>query len=385
MTDYSRDRFAVFCVRLQRIFRPPSEAPLRTPGRTAAVGVLLGALLACSDGGPAAAPSPTGSRTPTPTPSRPRATATTAPATVTLAFGGDVHFEGVIASRLSRDPASVFATIAPLLRKADLAVVNLETAVTTRGTAEDKEFTFRAPPTAFDALRSAGVDVVTAANNHGMDFGTVGLQDTLAASERAYFPLIGIGRNANEAWAPYYATIRGSRLAIIAATHMLDDSLRTRWTATNSRPGLASAYDTVRLVATVQQARRQAQTVVVFLHWGTEGKTCPTAKQQALARLLSDAGADVVVGSHAHRLLGAGRLGRTFVAYGLGNFVFYARGGAGAQTGVLLVAVSGRRVLRYRWEPALISGRGTVPLTGTAATRASAAWEKLRDCTGLTR
>ena len=89
-----------------------------------------------------------------------------------------------------------------------------------------------------------------------------------------------------------------------------------------------------------------ADTVVVFLHWGIEGHTCPSADQEQLARTLVDAGADIVVGGHAHRLEGGGQLGAAFVDYGLGNFVFYTARGPGAQSGVVLVTVTGRDVDR---------------------------------------
>src|SRR4029453_1863343 len=88
---------------------------------------------------------------------------------VTLAFGGDVHFEGAIAARLAANPATTFGPIAGVLPRADLAVVNLETAITQRGTPAPKDFTFRAPPPALTALKEAGVDVATMANNHGLD------------------------------------------------------------------------------------------------------------------------------------------------------------------------------------------------------------------------
>src|SRR4029450_6792126 len=86
---------------------------------------------------------------------------------VTLAFGGDVHFRGPIESRLSPNPATTFGQIANVLRRADLAVVNLETAITERGTPAAKDFTFRAPPTALTALKAAGGDGGTMANKHG--------------------------------------------------------------------------------------------------------------------------------------------------------------------------------------------------------------------------
>ena len=93
--------------------------------------------------------------------------------TVTFAFGGDVHFEQELRALLDRDAADVLAPQRSVLSSADIAMVNLETAITTRGTAVPKDFTFRAPPAAFTALAGAGVDVATVANNHGMDYGSL--------------------------------------------------------------------------------------------------------------------------------------------------------------------------------------------------------------------
>jgi poly-gamma-glutamate capsule biosynthesis protein CapA/YwtB (metallophosphatase superfamily) len=299
---------------------------------------------------------------------------------VTIAFGGDVHFEGASRQALSGG----LAAITPLLAGADLAMVNLETAITTAGTpAGDKQYVFRAPPSAFNALARAGVDVVTMANNHGMDYGVPGLRDSLAAATAARFPVVGIGIDRDAALAAHIFRVRGQRVAFLGATQVLDSDLAAAWTAGTNKPGLASAKEEERLVQAVHEARTKADTVVVDLHWGQEQSSCPLARQQSLAQRLVDAGADVVVGSHAHVLLGGGYLGRAYVDYGLGNFVFYARSGPGSQSGVLSVTVQGRSVLRTTWSPAVIRAGVPHPLTGSAATAARAAWERLRACTGL--
>ena len=113
---------------------------------------------------------------------------------VTIAFGGDVHFEGSVRTRLLADPASTFDDVDDVLQRADLAMVNLETAVTDRGSPEPKQYTFRAPQSAWKALEAGGIDVVNLANNHGLDYGLTGLQDTLQGAERSGMPLVGAGR-----------------------------------------------------------------------------------------------------------------------------------------------------------------------------------------------
>ena len=247
-----------------------------------------------------------------------------------------------------------------------------------------KDFTFRAPPAAFDALRAAGIDVVTVANNHGLDYGPVGMADTLAAARAAAFPIVGMGTNQDEAFAPWHTEIAGQRIAVIGATQVLDSSLITAWTATATQGGLASAKLVDRLTAEVRKARADSDTVIVFLHWGTERSQCPNPQQQELAVALQQAGADIIVGSHAHVLLAGGRLANAFVDYGLGNYFFYATVGNRADTGVVKVTATGRRIDSYEFLPAHISGGQARSLTGTAATTATTAWNALRSCTNLT-
>ena len=302
---------------------------------------------------------------------------------VVLAFGGDVHFEGILATKLAASPSTMLAPIAPVLGQADLAVVNLETAVTDRGSAAAKTFTFRTPATAFAALRGGSVDVASMANNHGLDYGGAGLRDSLAAAKRYRLPVVGIGRDDRQAYAPYRRTVDGQRIAVIGATQVLDDHLVSAWTAGPRKPGLASAKDVPRLLRAVREARRTSDTVVVFLHWGIELMGCPSSDQRTLARQLTRAGADVVVGGHAHRLQGAGRMGGALVSYGLGNFVWYGTSELSTRTGVLLVTVTGRRVDRYRWVPARIVDGVPRPLAGAEARREASSWRALRRCTGL--
>jgi poly-gamma-glutamate synthesis protein (capsule biosynthesis protein) len=302
---------------------------------------------------------------------------------VVLAFGGDVHFEGVLESKLAARASGVLAPVEPVFRQADLAVVNLETAVTTDGSPAAKEFVFRAPAAAFAALRGGGVDVASMANNHGLDYGVEGLRDSLAAAKRYRFPVVGIGLDAAQAYRPFRRTINGQRIAVLGATQVLDDHLVSAWTAGPSKPGLASAKDVPRLVRAVRDARRTSDTVVVFLHWGIELEQCPSSVQRALAKRLVAAGADVIVGGHAHRVQGAGRMGSAFVGYGLGNFVWYGTSELSTQTGVLLVTVESGRVLGYRWVPARIVDGVPRPLSGSERRSELASWRSLRSCTGL--
>jgi len=357
--------------------------------------VVAGVAALASRGGGSGEPAPDaaqGATTPAAPTTTPTATAPddSRPATgsgrpVTLALGGDVHFEPPIRQWLASSPSTVLAGVAPALRAADIAMVNVETAVTSGGTPAQKNFVFRAPAEAFGAISAGGVDVVTMANNHGMDYGEQGLRDSIAASRRAGVPVVGIGLDETSAYAPRIFTVKGQRIAVIGATQVLDDNLIDAWTAGPGKPGLASAKREDRLVQAVQEARAKADTVVVYVHWGVELQDCPSERQTSLARTLTAAGADVVVGSHAHVLLGGGRMGDALVDYGLGNFVFYANREPTVRSGVLEVTVTGRRVDSYRWVPARISGGLPATLSGSSRVAAVQSWNALRPCTGLTR
>ncbi len=336
-------------------------------------------------------PAPT-SDTPTPTPGP---TPSPRPPAIRIAVAGDVHFEGVLADRLL-GPATALAPATRALAAADLAIVNLETSVGTSGRPEPgKRFTFSAGPEAFTALAEAGIDVASMANNHALDFGRARLPSTLRAMRSAAtvdppLAVIGIGRDRDEAFRPALSDVDGTLVATLAATVADRDPTADRtgqWAATSTLGGTADALDPAHLLAAVRRADGTADVVVAYLHWGVQGEQCPSAGQRDLARSLVSAGADIVVGSHAHELQGDGRLGPGYVAYGLGNFAWYSPG----PTGVLTLTVDPPRrpagratVSRSRWWPASIGADGLAArVRGTVAAQRVTDRKALRDCAGL--
>ena len=314
------------------------------------------------------------------------------PATLQLAFAGDVHFEGAYRDVPSRS-GSTLGAMSDVLRDADLAMVNLESAVTRSGDRTSKEledptnrFWFHTGPAALDLLGRSGVDVVSVANNHGADFGMAGLLDTIRAAETGAVAVIGVGRNDREAFAPHRVKVKGTNIALHAADASPRESADAIWAAApGSGPGLASARGAgaATLAAAVRESARTDDLVVVYLHWGEESNPCPTETQRSLARILAVAGADIIVGSHAHTLLGAGRHGSTYVSYGLGNFYWYH--GRPPGTGVLRLSVRDGQVIGDEWVPGRLSPEGGAPtlLTGAAAAAAVRDWQDLRRCTDL--
>jgi poly-gamma-glutamate synthesis protein (capsule biosynthesis protein) len=311
---------------------------------------------------------------------------------VRIAVAGDIHFEGPLAPRL-RSPATALTSATTALAAADVAIVNLETSVGSGGRPEPgKRFTFSAGPEAFEALAAAGIDVASMANNHALDHGRARIGSTLraAAAARPALSVVGIGADRDAAFAPALTDVDGTRVATIAASVADQDPTADptgAWAAGPDSSGIADAIDPRRLLREVRRADAAADVVVTYLHWGVQGERCPSTDQRSLARRLVGAGADVVVGSHAHELQGDGRLGAGYVAYGLGNFAWYLPG----PTGVLTLTVRPPRappgraeVTASRWWPATIGADGLASRDARAAAAASHDDRRARrGCAGL--
>ncbi|MEV6965278.1 CapA family protein [Hamadaea sp. NPDC051192] len=354
----------------------------RIPLAALAAAVCL-ALAACNT----AAPDPVASSSPSATPSSaapsPSPSTKGPEPTITLAFAGDVHFTGKTASLLN-NPATAVGPFAKQLSAADIAVVNLETAITTRGTPEPKEFHFRAPPKAYNALKAAGIDVASLGNNHALDYGRVGLADSLDAARAAGMPVIGAGRTEAEAYAPWVTTVKGVRIAILAMSQI--HTLAESWAPTATRSGVAMSHDRARAVQAVRDAKAQADVVVVFMHWGVEGSNCPKAEMTSLAKALSGAGATMIIGTHAHVPLAGGYIGATYVHYGLGNFVWYTGGSdrPSSDTLVLNVTLTGSRITSTSVLPGIVTSSGQpAPATGSRLASVKSRLAAAARCSGL--
>lgn len=300
----------------------------------------------------------------------------------TLAFAGDVHGESKIAAAVAAG-SNPLGPVQDLLSAADIAVVNLETPLSTRGSPANKTYVFRGPPEMAADIAEAGVDVVTLANNHALDYGVTAMLDTLDHTAAAGLRSVGAGAVAATAYAPQVVDTPAGPVAIIGLTRVLHTlgwakgeqppAAAQQWQATATRPGLASAYDEAAAVAAVRAAAEVADHVVVAIHWGTERADCPDVNQRHLARLLTDAGADVIVGHHPHVLQGVQTLDEALVAYSLGNFVWYHNRAPSRYTGVLQVELPLLDDPAWSFVPAEIASDGSpYPASGTQADAISA-------------
>ena len=265
---------------------------------------------------------------------------------VVLAAAGDVTFgEGIAAF----GPEYPWRSVGPLLRSADVATVNLEGAVSDRGTAvPGKPFTFRGPPSSlFAAARLAGLDVVSVANNHSLDFGRQAFADTLAAARAAGIAPVGGGPTLAAARRPVVVERGGLRLAFLGYSDIEPPS----FFAGPGTAGTAPA-DPALARADAGRAARVADLVVVWFHWGIERQFTPTGRQRELAAAALAGGADLVLGAHPHVLQTIERRGRRLVAWSLGNFVFLPHSPGTERSGVLIVSLDARGVRSFHLRPA---------------------------------
>ncbi|HVF33428.1 MAG TPA: CapA family protein [Acidimicrobiales bacterium] len=285
---------------------------------------------------------------------------------VRVALAGDVHAERHLGDEV-RAGGNPLREVAPLLQAADIAAVNLETPAGSPGPRQSKEFVFLAPPELLTAIRSAGVDVVSLANNHALDHGAGAMLDTLRRAREAGLATVGAGADAAEAFRPAFLDVRGRRVAVIGLSRVVPPG----WAATASRPGVASAYDERAALGAVRSAAASADHVVVLVHWGVELARCPGSDVVGLADRLHGAGAAVVAGHHPHVLQGVQAGPDRVTAYSLGNFVWYHDRPPSDLTGVLDVTLSSGVAgpgAEVAFHPARIGGDGHPrPLSGDEA------------------
>lgn len=238
---------------------------------------------------------------------------------ITITAAGDIMLAGISANNLRKQGYdNAFAAVRNELARGDLAVANLEFPLATEGKEfSGKKFRFRGSPDIADSLSLAGIRAVTLANNHILDFGAEALLETLQHLDRKGIARFGAGATAGEARRPAIITLKGKKVALLGYSLTLPSEF---WAA-GSRPGTAllQAEAARRDIA---EARRVADHVMVFVHWGQEGTGKLRDYQPKFGRILIDAGADAVIGHHPHVLQGIERYKNGIICYSLGNFAF---------------------------------------------------------------
>jgi poly-gamma-glutamate synthesis protein (capsule biosynthesis protein) len=242
---------------------------------------------------------------------------------LTMLFGGDVYLSDHVLNAYNK-AGGISGVLDSAYRQeiadADIFFVNEEFPFSDRGTqAADKQYTFRLPPEKVSIFQEIGIDGVTLANNHALDFGTDALLDSCATLDSVGIPHTGAGANLDAARQAVTYEVNGRKIAIIGASRVFPQA---DWAAGANHPGMLSAYDPAVLLEQIRTLKQNQDIVIAYIHWGIEREETPNDLQKNLARQLIDAGADLVIGAHPHVLQGIEYYKGKPIIYSLGNFIF---------------------------------------------------------------
>ena len=243
---------------------------------------------------------------------------------VTMIFAGDMLFWTYV--REQYPARGIGAVLSEEMQQeflnADIAMVNEEFPFSTRGSKmQDKQYTFRVDPTYVSLFQDMGVDIVSLANNHILDYGQEALSDTFTTLDEAEIRYVGAGESLERAKEAQIFEVNGKRIAILSASRVIPV---VGWDAQNAVPGVFTTYDGTMLCEEIRKAKEICDYVVTYVHWGVEYKDTPEEYQRTLAKQYIDAGADLVLGAHSHCLQSIEFYNGKPVFYGLGNFCFDA-------------------------------------------------------------
>jgi poly-gamma-glutamate synthesis protein (capsule biosynthesis protein) len=269
---------------------------------------------------------------------------------------GDVSLDpSYISAFRSNGYGWAWSGLGGLFLRDDLTVVNLECPATTVSAPIDKQFVFRCDPAALPVAERFGVEVANQSNNHAFDQGPEGLLDSLRQIRRAGLVPVGAGPDRDHALRAAVFELKGWRVAVVGIDEVIDPEYQV---AGPDTPGTAAGHDFSLALRAIRDAAARSDLVVVMIHWGVELDTQPRSYQVEEARRMIDAGADVIFGSHSHRLQPLRFYRGRPVFYSLGNFVWPRFSTEGSTTGVAQVTVSPDGRLSARLLPATIVSDG---------------------------
>jgi poly-gamma-glutamate capsule biosynthesis protein CapA/YwtB (metallophosphatase superfamily) len=246
----------------------------------------------------------------------------------TVAAVGDIMLGRRVGARHRANPGAPLAPLGKRLAGAEITVGNFESTLSAAGSPTQGGDSFAASPRVTPALREAGFDVLSLANNHVGDYGDRALRQTLARFDSARIETVGAGRNLAAARRPVIIERDGVRVGFLAIDSIGETPSATRTRAGTNRlnmpprTGPLNRAQLRQITSDIRALDRQVDTVVVLTHWGTQYTHRPESSQRIAARAFADAGADLVIGGHPHWVQGYEMAGAAVVVHSLGNFVF---------------------------------------------------------------
>ncbi|MCX6764218.1 MAG: CapA family protein [Candidatus Nealsonbacteria bacterium] len=246
------------------------------------------------------------------------------PSKVTLFAVGDIMLdrgvEYIIKKEGKNDFKFPFLKIADELKKADLLIGNLEGPISNRGEKIGSIYSFRMNLEAINGLEYAGFDVLSLANNHALDYGRVALEDTMNLLKQNGIEYTGAGFDEKEVFSVKIKEVKGIKIGFLAFT----DFGSKFWKPGTSTSGVAffNREDFEKIEKKINEAKKNADILIVSLHSGTEYSKNPTNFQKEFSRTCIDGGADLILGHHPHVSQPVEQYKNGWIAYSLGNFIF---------------------------------------------------------------
>ncbi len=286
-------------------------------------------------------------------------TTTSAPmpsGTVKIAFAGDTTQSDVFAEATSwRSMNYPFEDVNEIFSSADISFVNLETCVSDRGESEKKEgYGFQTLPEYLQVYTTAGIDIVSAANNHIRDYGMDALDDTFTNLDSYGLCYIGAGRNITEAEKMIVYEVNGVRVGFTALNMI---NMNPTWYAKDDRAGIncvdfAACEDYLNLIS---EYDKQCDVLMVSVHWGVEYTNAITEEQEQFGHMLCDNGADIILGHHSHTLQPVEYYNGSMIFYSLGNFLFYKMDDEAGKTAIFEIEINKNGFVSGKLSPVFIS------------------------------
>ena len=250
--------------------------------------------------------------------------------------------------------------VVKIMNDSSVMIVNSEFTVSNRGTPiKGKQYTFRAKPERLNIYYEMGVDMVTLANNHVYDYGSVAFNDMLKAFKEYKIPYIGAGKNLSEASREYYFIVNGYKIAFINGSRA--EKYRLTPGATKNSEGIFLCYDTTNMINKIKEVREKSDYVITIVHYGRENSHELENEQIDSSYKYINAGSDVIVGHHAHTLQGVEYYKDKPIIYNLGNFIFNP---LEIDTAIFQIELNNDGSMKYKMIPALQKNEYTSLLTG---------------------
>ena len=253
---------------------------------------------------------------------------------ITILAVGDMYLGGSAGAFLKqRGYSYLFEATKDIVANADIAVANLEAPATNHEEVfMEKEFVIKTRPEAIDAIKAAGFDVVTLANNHIMDYGAIGLKDTIELLDKAKIRYTGAGNDLKHARRPAIVNVKGKKIAFLAYSKVFPEEFYAANESSGTAPGF---IEYVR--DDIKNIKKSADIIIVSIHWSEELLKYPKEYQVKLAHFAIDSGASLVIGHHPHVIQGIEKYKDGLILYSLGNFIFGSYSKFGAEGMIVVV------------------------------------------------